>query len=122
MARANEQSEETTGNVRWERRGPFLFSAPDIYGTCVTLLGRPLDEIEPGQVNTRKRLVLDVPLLELFLRKPQVENLQAVLHLEIPKQTERKVQSSNTRTKKNIITDHEENTQSEGISPPTHSR
>ena len=60
----------------------------------VTLLGRPLDEIEPRQVNARKRLVLDVPLLELFLRKPQVENLQAVLHLEIPKQTEKKIQSS----------------------------
>jgi len=60
----------------------------------VTLLGRPLDEIEPGQVNARKRLVLDVPLLELFLRKPQVENLQAVLHLEIPIKTEKKIQSS----------------------------
>jgi len=52
------------------------------------LLRRLLDEIEPRQVNARKRLVLDVPLFELFLRKPQVENLQPVLHLEIPRQNE----------------------------------
>ena len=52
------------------------------------LLRRLLDEIEPRQVNARKRLVLDVPLFEFFLRKPQVENLQPVLHLEIPRKKE----------------------------------
>ena len=74
--------------------GDFFSFLPRTSMVRVTLLGRPLDEIEPGQVNARKRLVLDVPLLELFLRKPQVENLQAVLHLEIPIKTEKKIQSS----------------------------
>lgn len=58
------------------------------------LLRRPLDEIEPSQVNARKRLVLDVPFFELPLRKPQMENLQPVLHLR-----HKKLQPS-TRAKK----------------------
>jgi len=41
----------------------------------------PFDEVKPRQVDTSKRLVFDVPFLELSLRKPQMEDLQAVLYL-----------------------------------------
>lgn len=84
MPRANRQNEETIGNVEDDF---FSFCPVHIYDTYVFLiLRRPLDEIEPRQVNARKCLVLDVPFFELFLRKPQMENLQAILHLEIPRQ------------------------------------
>jgi hypothetical protein len=47
------------------------------------LLLAPFDEVKPRQVNASKRPVFDVPFLEFSLRKPQMENLQAVLHLKL---------------------------------------
>jgi hypothetical protein len=45
------------------------------------LLLVPFDEVKLRQVNASKRLVFDVPFLELSLRKPQMEDLQSILHL-----------------------------------------
>lgn len=39
------------------------------------------DQVKLRQVNTGKRLVFDVPFLEFPLRKPQMQELQAILHL-----------------------------------------
>ena len=45
------------------------------------LLLVPFDKVKLRQVNASKRLVLDVPFLDFSLRKPQMEDLHAVLHL-----------------------------------------
>ena len=45
------------------------------------LLLVPFDKVKLRQVNASKRLVLDVPFLNFSLRKPQMEDFQAVLHL-----------------------------------------
>jgi hypothetical protein len=45
------------------------------------LLLLSFDEVKPRQINASKRLAFDVPFLEFSLRKPQMEDLQAVLHL-----------------------------------------
>ena len=45
------------------------------------LLLVPFDKVKLRQVNASKRLVLDVPFLNFSLRKPQMEDLHAVLHL-----------------------------------------
>ena len=59
------------------------------------LLPAPFDEVKPRQVNASKRPVLDMPFLELLLRKPQMENLKTVLHLL--KKTERQFSTSSKR-------------------------
>ena len=45
------------------------------------LLLLAFDEVKPCQVNASKRPVFDMPFLEFFLRKPQMENLHTILHL-----------------------------------------
>jgi len=54
MARGNGQSEENDGKCQMRRGGLFSFYPVHIYGTYVFLLRRPLDEIEPRQVNASK--------------------------------------------------------------------
>ena len=45
------------------------------------LLLLAFDEVKPRQVNASKRPVFDMPFLEFSLRKPQMKDLQAILHL-----------------------------------------
>jgi hypothetical protein len=54
-----------------------------------------LDEIETRQINTRKRLVFYMPFFELPLCKPQMEDLQTILHLNA-----QRVSNTNTAEKK----------------------
>ena len=51
--------------------------------TVHMLLRVSLDEVEPRQVNARKRLVSYFPFLQLGFCESQTEDLQPVLHLEI---------------------------------------
>ena len=91
------------------------------------LLRVPLDKVEPRQVNARKRLVFNVPFLELPLREPQMKDLQAILHLEnsyhkikikIRRRGKGSISSLTPVKRDDESTDHEENAKSESISPP----
>jgi myo-inositol catabolism protein IolC len=52
----------------------------------------PFDQLKPRQVNASKRLVFYVPFREFSLRKPQMEKLQAILHLFVFKKKRKRFQ------------------------------
>ena len=80
----------------------------------------PFDEVKPRQVNTSKGLIFYVPFLKFSLRKPQMEKLQTIFHLFVFffQKREKGLAIEICQKKWNIVTDHNENTESESISPP----
>ena len=58
-----------------------IMRLPTLYYYFLRFWLLPFDEVEPRQVNTSKRLVLNVPFLEFSLRKPHMKELQTILHL-----------------------------------------